>query len=294
MPLYAAATTSCCSTGLIVVILGFVLMAGGGSDSPDEFNYAMFSWRRITLAPILVIGGFVIEIYAILQTITNPDFSDRRNAGLKPAHPPDTDNHTPRTVKWTPFKLSSWASSRASPNSCPYRAAATCSSPKNCWASIPKWEDLTFDRHAPRRDGLEYDRRALERNQTLGRRDSSRNRFNAEQAYVLKTHPFDDPGRSSSGFTLEPFLQSLVEDLPNHGILAAGRSDAAGHGRTADLRLLRQTPPQGDHLLPRRLHHRSGAGMSPPLPGLSRSGTTIATGLILGNRKETPWRNSPS
>jgi hypothetical protein len=48
--------------GLIVIILGFVLMAGGGSDSPDEFNYAMFSWRRITLAPILVIGGFIIGI----------------------------------------------------------------------------------------------------------------------------------------------------------------------------------------------------------------------------------------
>ena len=40
---------------------------GGGSDSPDEFNYAMFSWRRITLAPILVIGGFAFEIYAILK-----------------------------------------------------------------------------------------------------------------------------------------------------------------------------------------------------------------------------------
>ena len=48
--------------GLIVIILGFVLMAGGGSDSPDEFDYAMFSWRRITLAPILVIGGFAFEI----------------------------------------------------------------------------------------------------------------------------------------------------------------------------------------------------------------------------------------
>ena len=53
--------------GFAVVLLGFVLMAGGGSDSPDEFNYAMFSWRRITLAPILVIGGFVIEIYAIMR-----------------------------------------------------------------------------------------------------------------------------------------------------------------------------------------------------------------------------------
>ncbi len=53
--------------GFLVIILGFVLMAGGGSDSPEEFNYAMFSWRRITLAPILVIAGFAFEIYAIMK-----------------------------------------------------------------------------------------------------------------------------------------------------------------------------------------------------------------------------------
>lgn len=53
--------------GFGIILLGFVLMTGGGSDSPDEFNYAMFSWRRITLAPILVIGGFVVEIYAIMK-----------------------------------------------------------------------------------------------------------------------------------------------------------------------------------------------------------------------------------
>lgn len=53
--------------GFAVILLGFVRMTGGGSDSPDEFNYAMFSWRRITLAPILVVGGFVLEIYAILK-----------------------------------------------------------------------------------------------------------------------------------------------------------------------------------------------------------------------------------
>ena len=52
------------AVGFAVIILGFILMAGGGSDSPDEFNYAMFSWRRITLAPILVIGGFFIKIFA--------------------------------------------------------------------------------------------------------------------------------------------------------------------------------------------------------------------------------------
>ena len=55
------------AAGFAVIVLGFVLMAGGGSGSPDEFDYAMFSWRRITLAPILVIGGFVVEIYAILK-----------------------------------------------------------------------------------------------------------------------------------------------------------------------------------------------------------------------------------
>ena len=55
------------AAGFLIIILGFILMAGGGSDSPDEFNEAVFSWRRITLAPILVIGGFAVEIYAIMK-----------------------------------------------------------------------------------------------------------------------------------------------------------------------------------------------------------------------------------
>ncbi len=55
------------AAGFGIILLGFVLMAGGGSDSPEEFDYAMFSWRRITLAPILVIGGFAVEAYAILK-----------------------------------------------------------------------------------------------------------------------------------------------------------------------------------------------------------------------------------
>lgn len=53
--------------GFAVIVLGFVLMSGGGSASPDEFNYEMFNFRRITLAPILVIGGFAFEIYAIMK-----------------------------------------------------------------------------------------------------------------------------------------------------------------------------------------------------------------------------------
>ena len=55
------------AAGFAVIVLGFVLMTGGRSESPDVFNEAMFSWRRITLAPILVIGGFAFEIYAIMK-----------------------------------------------------------------------------------------------------------------------------------------------------------------------------------------------------------------------------------
>lgn len=53
--------------GFAMIVLGFVLMAGGKSASPDEFNYDMFSFRRITLAPILVVAGFIFEIYGILK-----------------------------------------------------------------------------------------------------------------------------------------------------------------------------------------------------------------------------------
>lgn len=53
--------------GFCIILLGLVLMAGGESDSTETFNYAMFSFRRITLAPILVVGGFVVEIYGILK-----------------------------------------------------------------------------------------------------------------------------------------------------------------------------------------------------------------------------------
>lgn len=52
--------------GLIVIGLGFILMAGGGSDDPNVFNPEIFSWRRIRLAPTVVLIGFAIEIYAIL------------------------------------------------------------------------------------------------------------------------------------------------------------------------------------------------------------------------------------
>ena len=51
--------------GLTVIGLGFILMAGGGSENPNIFNEDIYSWRRIRLAPTLVIIGLGIEIYAI-------------------------------------------------------------------------------------------------------------------------------------------------------------------------------------------------------------------------------------
>ncbi len=53
--------------GIAVIFVGFAMMSGGGSDDPKVWNPEIFSFRRITLAPILVISGFIIEVYAILK-----------------------------------------------------------------------------------------------------------------------------------------------------------------------------------------------------------------------------------
>ena len=57
--------------GLVIIIIGYVLMTGGGSDDPNVFNEEMFSFRRITLAPIVVLAGFGFEIYAIMYKPKN-------------------------------------------------------------------------------------------------------------------------------------------------------------------------------------------------------------------------------
>ncbi|MBN1187499.1 MAG: DUF3098 domain-containing protein [Bacteroidales bacterium] len=54
--------------GFVIIIIGFVLMIGGKADNPLEFNYnEIFSFRRITLAPVVVLFGFMFEIYAIMK-----------------------------------------------------------------------------------------------------------------------------------------------------------------------------------------------------------------------------------
>jgi membrane-bound ClpP family serine protease len=53
--------------GFAIIVIGFILMAGGGSDDPNVFSEELFSFRRLTLAPIFLFVGFIFEIYAIMK-----------------------------------------------------------------------------------------------------------------------------------------------------------------------------------------------------------------------------------
>ncbi|MBW6479122.1 MAG: DUF3098 domain-containing protein [Bacteroidales bacterium] len=59
--------------GLVVTALGFILMIGGGSDDPNQFSYDLFNFRRLTLAPFLVLLGYGIQIWSILKRKKRPD-----------------------------------------------------------------------------------------------------------------------------------------------------------------------------------------------------------------------------
>ena len=52
--------------GLAFITIGFILMSGGGSEDPNVFNPEIYNFRRIKLAPTLVLIGFGIQVYAIL------------------------------------------------------------------------------------------------------------------------------------------------------------------------------------------------------------------------------------
>ena len=52
--------------GIAIIAMGFLLMSGGGSDDPNVFNEEIYNFRRIRLAPDLIIIGFAVEVYAIL------------------------------------------------------------------------------------------------------------------------------------------------------------------------------------------------------------------------------------
>lgn len=53
--------------GFAVIVVGFILLAGGGSDDPNVFSEDIFNFRRLTIAPIILLAGFIFEIYAIMK-----------------------------------------------------------------------------------------------------------------------------------------------------------------------------------------------------------------------------------
>jgi hypothetical protein len=53
--------------GLGLILIGFLLMIGGGADNPNEFSEDIFNFRRLTLAPLFILAGFVVEIFAIMK-----------------------------------------------------------------------------------------------------------------------------------------------------------------------------------------------------------------------------------
>ena len=59
--------------GLVVMVSGYILMTGGGSDDPEVFNYAMFDFRRMVAAPLVIILGIVIEVVAIMRVFKDKE-----------------------------------------------------------------------------------------------------------------------------------------------------------------------------------------------------------------------------
>lgn len=53
--------------GVVLLFLGFMLMSGGGEHTATEFDYSIFSFRRISLAPVVVIAGFVVVGFGIMK-----------------------------------------------------------------------------------------------------------------------------------------------------------------------------------------------------------------------------------
>lgn len=53
--------------GFGIILLGFILMMGSSNSDPKVFNADIYSFRRIVLAPLVVLAGFIFEIYAIMK-----------------------------------------------------------------------------------------------------------------------------------------------------------------------------------------------------------------------------------
>ena len=53
--------------GFVVMAVGYIIMTGGGSDDPAVFNEAMFDFRRLVLAPLVILAGIGLDIFAIMK-----------------------------------------------------------------------------------------------------------------------------------------------------------------------------------------------------------------------------------
>ena len=67
-PVFAKDNFKIMIAGLVVIVIGFLLMLGGASGDPNNFKpEEVYSFRRITLAPIVIVLGLLIEVYAIMR-----------------------------------------------------------------------------------------------------------------------------------------------------------------------------------------------------------------------------------
>ncbi len=64
--------------GIVMLAIGYILLSGGGTDDPSQFSKAIFDTRRLTIAPIVLTLGFVVEFLAIMLK-----FNDKGNEGEK-------------------------------------------------------------------------------------------------------------------------------------------------------------------------------------------------------------------
>lgn len=53
--------------GFVLIVIGFFLMSGGGSDDPNVFSDAIFSTRRLSVAPVVILSGYGTILYAIMK-----------------------------------------------------------------------------------------------------------------------------------------------------------------------------------------------------------------------------------
>jgi len=64
---FSASNYKWLGVGVFLLVVGYLVMSGGGSDDPNVFSYEIFSFRRITLSPIIILAGYGTILYAILK-----------------------------------------------------------------------------------------------------------------------------------------------------------------------------------------------------------------------------------